>query len=130
MLLVFLAPTTFGAEYCLTHATTHPKLIRPTCSAVSLRQLSYTCCILYVLLARDNRRTEHLPLSRPTSLALTGRQVDRSLRISRWLWITDHLIMTAPLTIFRAPTALLARLDNRLDVVGLSRLSCKHSLLT
>ena len=33
----FLAPTTFGAEYCLNHAITH----HPPCSAVSLRQLSY-----------------------------------------------------------------------------------------
>jgi len=38
----FLSPTTFGAEYCLTHAITHhPPKTYPLCSAVSLRQLSY-----------------------------------------------------------------------------------------
>jgi len=43
----FLAPTTFGAEYCLTHDITNhlPKTDLP-CSVVSLRQLSY----LYTLL--------------------------------------------------------------------------------
>ena len=43
----FLAPTKFGAEYCLTHAITHhPPITDPTCSAVSLRQLSYLYSLL------------------------------------------------------------------------------------
>ena len=41
-MLCFLAPTTFGTEYWLTHAINHhqPKTDRP-CSVVSLRQVSY-----------------------------------------------------------------------------------------
>ena len=48
----FLALTTFGAEYCLTHAITHhpPKSGLP-CSAVSLRQLSY---LFYLVIAANN----------------------------------------------------------------------------
>ena len=38
----YLAPTRFGAEYCLTHAiTNHPPKTDAPCSAVSLRQPSY-----------------------------------------------------------------------------------------
>ena len=41
-MLCFLAPTTFGTEYWLTHAIKHhqPKTDQP-CSVVSLRQVSY-----------------------------------------------------------------------------------------
>ena len=43
----FLAPTKFGAEYCLTDAITYqPPKTDPPCSAISLQQLSYLFWIL------------------------------------------------------------------------------------